>query len=209
MHGVGYRGPGPLRAHRGPTRARRRIVRARRRRRVCVPSAEAFVVEVSLRPRRIRAFRRHHSLARILSHQRRDRDSTRESGWEIVRVLDEPIDFPRARQRQRRQDAAADRRSVAGAGQPAVQPDRHLYRSAAQRRRWRWSRRIPRLSVRAYAGDYFDVLASRALQFERRMLAMFMGSNIGNYEPPKRAHVLTLLAAMLCGRATGYCWEPI
>jgi uncharacterized SAM-dependent methyltransferase len=55
----------------------------------------------------------------------------------------------------------------------------------------------PGLSVRAYAGDYFDVLASKTLQFDRRMLAMYMGSNIGNYEPAQARHLLKLLAAAL------------
>ena len=41
----------------------------------------------------------------------------------------------------------------------------------------------PNLQVRAYAGDYFDVLESHPVRSDRKMLAMLMGSNIGNYEP--------------------------
>jgi dimethylhistidine N-methyltransferase len=57
----------------------------------------------------------------------------------------------------------------------------------------------PRLLVRAYVGDYFDVLASGALRFDLRhkVLALCMGSNIGNYEPPEIARLLTVLAKTL------------
>jgi uncharacterized SAM-dependent methyltransferase len=41
------------------------------------------------------------------------------------------------------------------------------------------------------------VLRSQALQFRRRVLAMFMGSNIGNYEPPEGRALLDLLSAAL------------
>ena len=39
------------------------------------------------------------------------------------------------------------------------------------------------LTVKAYASDYFALLASRRLELEGRALALFLGSNIGNYEP--------------------------
>ncbi len=50
-----------------------------------------------------------------------------------------------------------------------------------------------RLHVNAYASDYVEVLASGRLRTEQRVLALFLGSNVGNYEP--RAAV-TLLKAM-------------
>jgi uncharacterized SAM-dependent methyltransferase len=51
--------------------------------------------------------------------------------------------------------------------------------------------------VRAYAGDYFTVLGSDALQFERRVLAMFLGSNIGNYAPNEARALIALLGGAL------------
>ncbi len=57
----------------------------------------------------------------------------------------------------------------------------------------------PKLSVRAYAGDYFHVLGSSALRFDpaSKALAMFMGSNLGNYEPEAALTLLRLIAAAL------------
>jgi L-histidine N-alpha-methyltransferase len=50
-----------------------------------------------------------------------------------------------------------------------------------------------RLHVTAYACDYFEVLASARLRTSQRVLALFLGSNIGNYEP---AEAVELLRAM-------------
>ncbi len=50
-----------------------------------------------------------------------------------------------------------------------------------------------RLDVAAYASDYFEVLASARLSTSKRVLALFLGSNVGNYEP---AGARTLLRAM-------------
>lgn len=55
----------------------------------------------------------------------------------------------------------------------------------------------PDLRVRAYAGDYFQVLKSGALTFEHRVLAMLMGSNIGNYEPAQALELLRMIASPL------------
>ena len=55
----------------------------------------------------------------------------------------------------------------------------------------------PALSVRAYAGDYFDVLESHEIRSERKVLAMLMGSNVGNYEPDEAKRLLALLGEAL------------
>ncbi|HLX25881.1 MAG TPA: L-histidine N(alpha)-methyltransferase, partial [Candidatus Cybelea sp.] len=55
----------------------------------------------------------------------------------------------------------------------------------------------PGLHVRAYAGDYFDVLESHAVCLERKTLAMLMGSNVGNYEPDEARELLRLLGEAL------------
>ncbi|MBV8727128.1 MAG: L-histidine N(alpha)-methyltransferase [Candidatus Eremiobacteraeota bacterium] len=55
----------------------------------------------------------------------------------------------------------------------------------------------PRLSVRAYAGDYFTILGSRELELRHPVLALLLGSNIGNYEPPMMQRLLDAVGASL------------
>jgi len=52
-----------------------------------------------------------------------------------------------------------------------------------------------RLRIVAYAGDYFPLLREKALKTRGRVLALFLGSNIGNFEPPDARELLHLLAA--------------
>ena len=58
---------------------------------------------------------------------------------------------------------------------------------------------FPNLSIRAYAGDYFDVLSSPDLTFEHgsHALFMFMGANIGNYAPADAQALLTMISRKL------------
>lgn len=120
----------------------------------------------------------------------------RESGWEIVRVLDAPIDFL-----ELGSGSAVKTRLLIGEALRVQGRLRYspvdISTEALQSSSLALVEAYPELSVRAYAGDYFDVLASSALQFERRVLAMFMGSNIGNYEPSEAARLLSLLANAL------------
>ena len=120
----------------------------------------------------------------------------RESGWQIVRVLDEPIDFLELGSGS----AVKTRRLIAEAlrvqGHMCYSPI-DISTDALRSSSLALVEAFPGLSVRAYAGDYFDVLASRTLRFERRTLAMYMGSNIGNYEPHEARRLLKLLAAAL------------
>jgi len=53
----------------------------------------------------------------------------------------------------------------------------------------------PSLHVRAYADDYFNVLSSRSLSTSDRVLALFLGSNVGNYEPEAADALLSAMAA--------------
>jgi dimethylhistidine N-methyltransferase len=55
----------------------------------------------------------------------------------------------------------------------------------------------PRLRVEAYAGDYFPLLRGRRLAQGDRVLALFLGSNVGNFEPDDARTLLTLLAGTL------------
>jgi L-histidine N-alpha-methyltransferase len=50
------------------------------------------------------------------------------------------------------------------------------------------------LSITAYASDYFDVLASARLRTSKRVLALFLGSNIGNYEPDAAVRLLRAMS---------------
>ncbi|HEX3469135.1 MAG TPA: L-histidine N(alpha)-methyltransferase [Candidatus Elarobacter sp.] len=54
-----------------------------------------------------------------------------------------------------------------------------------------------RLRIVAYAGDYFPLLRGKRVVTRDRVLALFLGSNIGNFEPDDARELLTLLAAAL------------
>jgi L-histidine N-alpha-methyltransferase len=54
-----------------------------------------------------------------------------------------------------------------------------------------------RLRVVAYAGDYFPLLREKRVVTRDRVLALFLGSNIGNFEPGDARELLALLAAAL------------
>ncbi|MBD5653661.1 MAG: L-histidine N(alpha)-methyltransferase, partial [Candidatus Eremiobacteraeota bacterium] len=56
------------------------------------------------------------------------------------------------------------------------------------------TREYDNLSVTAYASDYFDVLASARLRTSQRVLALFLGSNIGNYEPTAAVRLLRAMS---------------
>jgi L-histidine Nalpha-methyltransferase len=57
----------------------------------------------------------------------------------------------------------------------------------------------PRLLVRGYIGDYFDVLDSGTLRLDdkRRVLALCLGSNIGNYAPPEAKRLVAMVSKAL------------
>jgi L-histidine N-alpha-methyltransferase len=54
-----------------------------------------------------------------------------------------------------------------------------------------------RLRIVAYAGDYFPLLREKRLATRDRVLALFLGSNIGNFEPGDARELLRLLASAL------------
>ena len=56
-------------------------------------------------------------------------------------------------------------------------------------------REYQRLHVTAYASDYFEVLASARLRTSKRVLALFLGSNVGNYEPERAEALLSAMSA--------------
>ena len=123
---------------------------------------------------------------------RAETEILREWGWQMVRVLDAPIDFLELGSGSAVKTRLLIEEALRVQGRLRYSPidiSTEALRASSQALVDAYSG----LSVRAYAGDYFDVLASRALRFDRRVLAMFMGSNIGNYEPGQAAAVLSLL----------------
>jgi L-histidine Nalpha-methyltransferase len=119
-----------------------------------------------------------------------------EWGWEIVRVLGSPIEFFEL-------------------GSGSANKTRILIEEALRaQRKLRYSpidisldalldsskaliAAYPSLSIRAYAGDYFSVLASNVLRRDARSLFMLMGSNIGNCEPEEARELVSLIARAL------------
>ena len=55
----------------------------------------------------------------------------------------------------------------------------------------------PRLEVEAFADDYFAVLDSGRLRTQSRALVLFLGSNVGNYEPATALSLLRAIGAEL------------
>jgi L-histidine N-alpha-methyltransferase len=117
-------------------------------------------------------------------------------GWQIVRVLDAPLDFV-----ELGSGSAIKTRLLIGEAL-RVQPQLRyspidISTEAISASSMALVESYPALSVRAYAGDYFDVLSSHPLVSERKTLAMFMGSNIGNYEPDEAKQLFALLSGAL------------
>ncbi len=52
-----------------------------------------------------------------------------------------------------------------------------------------------RLNVSAYASDYVEVLASARLRTSQRVLSLFLGSNVGNFEPHDAVALLRAMSA--------------
>jgi dimethylhistidine N-methyltransferase len=120
----------------------------------------------------------------------------RDWGWQIVRVLDEPVDFL-----ELGSGSAIKTRLLIG---EALRAQKSLIYSpidisvdALRASSASLVESFPAMSVRAYAGDYFTVLKSGVLRFDRRVLAMLMGSNIGNYAPSDARALVTLIAEAL------------
>jgi L-histidine N-alpha-methyltransferase len=123
-------------------------------------------------------------------------DILRTWGWEIVRILDEPVEFLELG------SGSASKTRLLIDEALRVQPDLRyspidISLDALRSSSSALVESFPQLSVRAYAGDYFTVLASHIMRFERRVLAMLMGSNIGNYEPDAARDLVALIAQAL------------
>lgn len=117
-------------------------------------------------------------------------------GWEIVRALGNPIEFLElgsgsAVKTQLLIEEALRIQSSLRYSPIEISPEAVRASATAL------VAAFPQLRVRAYAADYFAILGTPDLRFEHRVLAMFMGSNIGNYEPAQAAALLGRVSASL------------
>ncbi len=117
-------------------------------------------------------------------------------GWEMVRVLEEPVEFLElgsgSATKTRILIEEALRVQTTLRYNP-IEISMDALRSSSSS----LVDAYPGLFVRGFHGDYFTVLKSGVAQFDRRVLAMLMGSNIGNYQPEEAKGLLALLAGAL------------
>jgi len=119
-----------------------------------------------------------------------------EWGWEIVRVLDSPVEFLELGSGSATKTRILIEEALRMQGSLRYAPI-DISMDALRASSTTLVDSYPNLSIRAYAGDYFTVLASKAVRFERRALAMLMGSNIGNYTPHEARALVALLGSAL------------
>jgi dimethylhistidine N-methyltransferase len=127
---------------------------------------------------------------------RAETDILRQCGWEIVRALGNPVEFVElgsgsaVKTRILIEEALRVQRTLRYS---PVDISTEALRASAQL----LVERYEALTITGYAADYFSILKNGALKRTGRVLAMFMGSNIGNYEPQERRELLLALAASL------------
>jgi len=120
----------------------------------------------------------------------------REWGWEIVRALDGPIEFLELGSGSAIKTRILIEEALRAQGSlryNAIDISAETLRASASA----LVAAYPKLSVTAYAGDYFAILGRSALRRTHRVLAMFMGSNIGNYAPGQARRLLGGIASSL------------
>lgn len=113
---------------------------------------------------------------------RAETEILREWGWEIVRALGNPLEFIELGSGSAVKTRIVIEEALRAQGSVRYCPidiSQEALRASAQS----LVEAYPNLSVCAYAGDYFSVLGTPLLERPERVMVMFMGSNIGNYEP--------------------------
>jgi L-histidine N-alpha-methyltransferase len=127
---------------------------------------------------------------------RAETEILREWGWEIVRALGNPIEFielgsgSAVKTRILIEEALRVQRTLRYS--PVDISARALRTSASA-----LMRDYHGLEVTAIDDDYFSVLGTSKLRREGKVLVMFMGSNIGNYEPPAACELISAIARTL------------
>lgn len=120
----------------------------------------------------------------------------REWGWEIVRALGNPIEFVElgsgsaVKTRILIEEALRVQRALRYC--PIDISGEALHASAQS-----LVGAYPALSVCGFVGDYFSILREPQLRREGKVLALFMGSNVGNYDPPVAVELLSAIARWL------------
>jgi L-histidine Nalpha-methyltransferase len=127
---------------------------------------------------------------------RAETEILREWGWEIVRMLDEPVEFLELGSGSATKTRVLIEEALRMQGSLRYAPI-DISIEALRASSTTLVDAYPNLTIRAYAGDYFTVLASHVVSFKRRALAMLMGSNIGNYAPKDARALIALLGAAL------------
>lgn len=128
---------------------------------------------------------------------RAETEILREWGWQIVRVMDAPIDFLELGSGSAIKTRLLIEEALRVQGRLRYSPI-DISKQALHDSSLALVEAYPGLSVRAYAGDYFQVLGSKSLvRNGRKVLAMFMGSNIGNYTPDEANRILWMIADAL------------
>jgi dimethylhistidine N-methyltransferase len=117
-------------------------------------------------------------------------------GWQIVRLLDEPVDFLELGSGSAIKTRLLIGEALRVQGELRYSPI-DISTDAVCASSMALVESYPTLRVRAYAGDYFDVLGAHVVRCDRKMLAMFMGSNLGNYAPSEARLLLALLGGAL------------
>src|SRR5579884_3378213 len=114
---------------------------------------------------------------------RAETEILREWGWEIVRAIGNPVEFVElgsgsaVKTRILISEALRVQRTLRYS---PIDISGEALRASAQALVGAY----PALSVSGYVGDYFSILREPQLRRENKVLGMFMGSNIGNYDPP-------------------------
>jgi dimethylhistidine N-methyltransferase len=119
-----------------------------------------------------------------------------EYGWEIVRAIGNPIEFVElgsgsaVKTRILIEEALRVQRTLRYS---PIDISGEALRASAQA----LTASYPNLTVTGFVGDYFSILREPDLRRDGKVLAMFMGSNIGNYEPGVAIELLAAVAAWL------------
>jgi len=120
----------------------------------------------------------------------------REWGWEIVRALDGPIELLELGSGSAIKTRVLIGEAIRAQGSLRYSPI-DISKDALQASAVSLIALYAQLAIHAYAGDYFAVLASPALTRGNRVLALVLGSNIGNYTESDARTLLGLLGKAL------------
>lgn len=127
---------------------------------------------------------------------RAETDILRQCGWEMVRALGNPIEFVELgsgsaiKTRILIEEALRVQRALRYS---PIDISGEALRASAES----LVKAYPALTVCAYEGDYFSILRTPELRRSGKVLAMFMGSNVGNYEPSAAVELLSAIGKSL------------